>query len=91
MSAPPPILQDMPPSGGYKPLNWKKTVSLEVFWGGEGSVCKFQRCFLHVPLPFLLRDFYVKFAITFFLQSTLFPLDWLNPSSPSHSPTSLRT
>jgi len=26
MSAPPPIVQDMPPSGGYKPLHWKKTV-----------------------------------------------------------------
>jgi len=26
MSAPPPIVQDMPPEGGYKPLNWKKTV-----------------------------------------------------------------
>jgi len=26
MSAPPPIVQDMPPSGGYKPLNWQKTI-----------------------------------------------------------------
>jgi len=26
MSAPPPVVQDMPPAGGYKSLNWKKTV-----------------------------------------------------------------
>jgi len=26
MSAPPPIVQDMPPKGGYAPLNWKKTI-----------------------------------------------------------------